>query len=117
MSESAEVGSNRYSAPRGMRLAQVITIGIGGMVGGGIFSVLARPVQIAGGGVYLSFVVGAIVALATGYPCAKLSVRYPSRGGTSMFLDKAFGVPVTAGTFNVLLRLGFSGACEGRPCG
>jgi amino acid transporter len=51
--------------------------------------------------------VGGLVALATGYSYAKLSVRYPSRGGTSTFLDKAFGVPVTAGTFNVLLWLGY----------
>jgi amino acid transporter len=51
--------------------------------------------------------VGGLVALATGYSYAKLSVRYPSRGGTSTFLDKAFAVPVTAGTLNVLLWLGY----------
>ena len=107
MSESTKIGSNKYSAPREMGLAEVIAIGIGGMVGGGIFSVLGLTVQIAGGGAYLSFVVGGLVALATGYSYAKLSTTYPSRGGTSTFLDKAFSVPVTAGTFNVLLWLGY----------
>lgn len=107
MSQSAEVVTDRYSAPRQMGLLEAIAIGIGGMVGGGIFSVLGLTVQIAGGGAYLSFVVGGLVALATGYSYAKLSVRYPSRGGSSTFLDKAFSVPVTAGTFNVLLWLGY----------
>lgn len=90
-----------------MGLVEVVAIGIGGMVGGGIFSVLGLTVQIAGGGAYLSFIVGGLVALATGYSYAKLSVKYPSRGGTTTFLDKAFSVPVTAGTLNVLLWLGY----------
>ena len=77
------------------------------MVGGGIFSVLGLTVEIAGGGAYISFIVGGLVALVTGYSYAKLSSTYPSRGGTSTFLDKAFSVPVTAGTFNVLLWLGY----------
>ena len=67
MSESARIGANRYSTPRRTGLMEVVAIGIGGMVGGGIFSVLGLTVQIAGGGAYLSFTVGGLVALATGY--------------------------------------------------
>ena len=48
--------------PRSLGLAALVSIGIGGMVGGGIFSVLGLTVQIAGSAAYLSFVVGGIVA-------------------------------------------------------
>jgi amino acid transporter len=88
-------------------LIDVVAIGIGGMVGGGIVSVLGLAAEIAGGGAYVSFLIGGLVALVTGYSYVKLSVRYPSRGGTSTFLNEAFGVPVTAGTLNVLLWLGY----------
>jgi len=50
------------SASGSLGLAALVSIGIGGMVGGGIFSVLGLTVQIAGAGAYLSFVVGGIVA-------------------------------------------------------
>ncbi|MDQ3797019.1 MAG: APC family permease [Pseudomonadota bacterium] len=109
MSKSAKSHSNNHAATKAkaLGLVEVIAIGIGGMVGGGIISVLGLTVQIAAGGAYLSFLVGGLVALLTGYSYAKLSVRYPSRGGTTTFINEVFGVPVTAGTLNVLLWLGY----------
>ena len=47
-------------------ISALVAIGIGGMVGGGIFSVLGLTVQLAGAGAYLSFVVGGVVAALTG---------------------------------------------------
>lgn len=88
-------------------LPAALAIGIGGMVGGGIFSVLGLTVQIAGNGAYLSFVVSGVAALLTGYSYAKLSVRYPSRGGTVTFLNQAYESPFVAGWLNVLLWLGY----------
>jgi amino acid transporter len=93
-------------ASRGLGLAALVSIGIGGMVGGGIFSVLGLTVQIAGAGAYLSFVVGGAVAALTGWSYALLSVRIPSRGGTAAFLDRAFGTTV-AGPLNLLLWLSY----------
>jgi amino acid transporter len=87
-------------------LAALVSIGIGGMVGGGIFSVLGLTVQIAGAGAYLSFVTGGIVAALTGWSYALLSVRIRSRGGTAVFLDRAFGTSV-AGPLNLLLWLSY----------
>ena len=87
-------------------LAALVSIGIGGMVGGGIFSVLGLTVQIAGGGAYLSFVVGGGVAALTGWSYSVLSVRIRSRGGTAVFLDRAFGTSV-AGPLNLLLWLSY----------
>jgi amino acid transporter len=87
-------------------LAALVSIGIGGMVGGGIFSVLGLTVQIAGAGAYLSFVVGGIVAALTGWSYSVLSVRIRSRDGTAVFLARAFGTGV-AGPLNLLLWLSY----------
>lgn len=88
-------------------LLSVISIGIGGMVGGGIFAVLGFAVQLAGGGTYIAFALAGIVALITSYSYAKLSVTYPSQGGTVEFLDQAFGPGLTTGGLNVLLFLSY----------
>ena len=71
------------TASGGLGLAALVSIGVGGMVGGGIFSVLGLTVQIAGAGAYLSFVAGGVVAALTGWSYAVLSVRIRSRGGTA----------------------------------
>ncbi|WP_082958476.1 APC family permease [Mycobacterium sp. E3198] len=87
-------------------VAALVSIGIGGMVGGGIFSVLGLTVQLAGAGAYLSFVAGGVIAALTGRSYALLSVRLRSRGGTAFFLDKCFGTAI-AGPLNVLLWLSY----------
>ena len=88
-------------------LLSVISIGIGGMVGGGIFAVLGLAVQLSGGGTYIAFALAGIVALITSYSYAKLSVTYPSQGGTVEFLDQAFGPGLITGGLNVLLFLSY----------
>lgn len=85
----------------------VVAIGIGGMVGGGIFAVLGLAVELAGGGTAIAFAIAGIVALITSYSYAKLSVAYPSQGGTVEFLNKAFGKGVFTGGFNILLWLSY----------
>ncbi len=85
----------------------VVAIGIGGMVGGGIFAVLGLAVQLAHGGTPIAFAVAGVVALLTTYAYAKLSVAYPSRGGTVTFLDRAFGSGALTGSLNVLLWLSY----------
>ena len=52
----------------------VVAIGVGGMVGGGIFAVLDLAVQLAHGGTPVAFAVAGAVALLTAYSYAKLSV-------------------------------------------
>jgi amino acid transporter len=85
----------------------VVAIGVGGMVGGGIFAVLGLAVQLAHGGTSVAFALAGVVALLTAYSYAKLSVAYPSRGGTVTFLDRAFGSGVLTGSLNVLLWLSY----------
>ena len=84
-------------------LWEVVAIGVGGMVGGGIFAVLGLSVQLTGGAAPLAFLLGGVVALLTAYSYSKLSVAFPSRGGTVTFLDRAFGRGLFFGALNVLL--------------
>ena len=88
-------------------LVAVVAIGVGGMVGGGIFAVLGLAVQLAHGGTDVAFALAGVVALLTAYSYAKLSVAYPSRGGTVVFLDRAFGPGLFTGSLNVLLWLSY----------
>ncbi len=85
----------------------VVAIGIGGMVGGGIFAVLGLAVQLARGGTPIAFALAGMVALITSYSYARLSVTYPSQGGTVEFLNQAFGPGVFTGGLNVLLWLSY----------
>ena len=90
-----------------MGLWAVVAVGVGGMVGGGIFAVLGLAVQMAHGGTPVAFALAGTVALLTAYSYAKLSVAYPSRGGTVSFLDRSFGPGMLTGSLNVLLWLSY----------
>ncbi|WP_339613646.1 APC family permease [uncultured Parvibaculum sp.] len=82
-------------------------IGIGGMVGGGIFAVLGLSVELAQGGAPVAFMLAGIVALVTSYAYVKLSVAMPEQGGTVSFLDNAFGSGLLTGSANILLWLSY----------
>jgi amino acid transporter len=70
------------SLPKGKPLGywSIVSIGVGGMVGGGIFAVLGLAAQLVHGGTPIAFALAGIVALITSYPYVKLSITYPSRG-------------------------------------
>jgi amino acid transporter len=85
----------------------VVAIGIGGMVGGGIFAVLGLSVQMTQGAAPVAFVAAGLVALVTTYSYARLSVAFPSQGGTVTFLDQAFGSGLLTGTANILLWISY----------
>ncbi len=86
---------------------EATAIGIGGMVGGGIFAVLGLSVDLAHGGAPVAFLVAGIVALVTAYSYARLSVAFPSQGGTVAFLDRAFGPGLITGSANILLWISY----------
>ena len=86
---------------------EVAAIGIGGMVGGGIFAVLGLAVELSKGGAPLAFLIAGIVALVTSYSYSKLSVTLPGKGGTVSYLDKAFGPGLFTGSMNILLWISY----------
>ena len=79
-SPSAQSGSGQIG------MAAAVSIGIGGMVGAGIFSILGVVAQAAGNAMWLAFAIGGVVALLSTYSYAKLGATFPSAGGAVHFL-------------------------------
>lgn len=84
------------------------SIGIGGIIGGGIFATLGIAVAGSRGSTWISYLVGGIVALLTCYSYAKLSVAFPSKGGTITFINRAFGSGLFSGGLNIMLVLSYA---------
>ena len=68
-----------------------LSIGIGAMVGGGIFAVTGLTIETTRGAAPLAFVIAGIVALLTSYSYLRLTLAFPGEGGTVSFLNRAFG--------------------------
>lgn len=66
-------------------------LGIGSMIGAGIFALLGEAGAVAGAAVWISFLIGGVVAMLLGYVCVKLGSRYPSSGGLITYLIEGFG--------------------------
>ncbi|MCR9227990.1 MAG: APC family permease [Flavobacteriaceae bacterium] len=90
-----------------IKLTEAISIGIGGMVGGGIFAVLGLAVTLSKGGTPLAFLFAGILALITSYSYVKLSKAYPDRGGTVKFINQGFGETIFSGGINNLLWVSY----------
>ncbi|GBE58063.1 inner membrane transport protein YbaT [bacterium BMS3Abin01] len=97
----------REPKKRTVGLPGAISIGIGGMVGGGIFAVLGEAVSLAHGATIVAFLFAGMVALATSYSYAKFSVRYQNRGGTVVFIDNAFRHNLLSGSISFMLWLSY----------
>jgi amino acid transporter len=100
----AKVGSG---AEDSIGLLGALSIGIGGIVGGGIFATLGLAVGDARGSAWLSFLVAGIVALLTAYSYSKLSIAFPSTGGTIAFLNRGFGTGFLSERLSTLLVLSY----------
>lgn len=80
-------------APRGthLNIRQAAFIGVGSMVGAGIFSLLGAAGEVAGAAVWLSFLIAGVIAGLQGYSFSKLGARFPSAGGLMEYVGQIFG--------------------------
>jgi amino acid transporter len=74
-----------------LTVRQAAFIGVGAMVGAGIFALLGAAGEVAGAAVWLSFLIAGVIAGLQGYSFAKLGARYPSAGGMLEYVAKGFG--------------------------
>lgn len=88
-------------------MAAAVSIGIGGMVGAGIFSILGVVAEAAGNAMWAAFAIGGVVALLSTYSYAKLGTRYPSAGGAVSFLVVGYGDGVFVGGLNLFMWAGY----------
>ena len=88
-----------------MNLWSVTAIGIGAMVGAGIFALLGEAAVAAGRDTFIAFLLAGVVAQLSGYSYAKLAARYPDAGGITAYLDAGFGPGRLSGTVSVMFLL------------
>jgi uncharacterized protein len=93
--------------PKQIGFLEAFSIGVGGMVGGGIFAVLGLTIVLAKGAAPLAFALAGLIALVTVYSYVKLSLRYPSEGGTIAFIVQAFGNGLFSSLVNTLMLMGY----------
>jgi len=80
-----------------------VSMGIGAMVGAGIFALLGEASAISGSAVYISFILGGIIALFSGYSLGKLGARFPSSGGIVEYMSQSYGVGFFTGAMSIML--------------
>jgi hypothetical protein len=101
------MGSTTESTKPGIGVIGALSIGIGGIVGGGFFATFGLAVVGARGSTYLSFLLGGVLALLTAYSYVRLTLRYPGPGGTVAFVRLGFGTGILSAATNVLLILSY----------
>ncbi|HSK47841.1 MAG TPA: APC family permease [Coriobacteriia bacterium] len=79
------------SSAKTMTRTQAVFIGIGAMVGAGIFALLGEAGAIALSAVWLSFLLAGIVAGLQGYSFAQLGKKYASAAGLVGYLAAGYG--------------------------
>lgn len=90
--EAAKSASGDPDERRGsLTLRGAVFLGVGAMVGAGIFALLGEAGAIAGAGVWISFLIAGLISVALGYAMAKMGAHYPSSGGLITYLIHGFG--------------------------
>ena len=78
---------------------ELIAIALGGMVGGGIFTILGISVSMVGAYAPLAIAIGGIIAAMAAYSYIKLGVFYKDEGATYAFFKKTYPTSPLAASF------------------
>jgi len=85
-----------------MSVWSVAALGIGSMVGAGVFALLGQVALLVRSETWLAFALGGVAALFSGYSYARLAVHYPSRGGIIDYFRVGLGSPLLARSLSML---------------
>jgi len=80
---ATEEGLRRKLVPR-----QIAMMAIGGAIGVGLFLGSTVTIRLAGPGVIVTYVIGALIALVMGYALAEMAVVHPVAGSFGVFADR-----------------------------
>ncbi len=75
---------------RELTFLEALTMGIGGIIGGGIFSVVGIVLNLAGPAVIISFFLCTLTAIMIGYNYVRLGGKFPYCGGSYQYISEAF---------------------------
>jgi APA family basic amino acid/polyamine antiporter len=76
---------------RRLGVGDAVVIGLGSMIGAGVFASFGPAAQAAGSGLLLGLAVAAIVAYCNAASSARLAARYPASGGTYVYGRERLG--------------------------
>ncbi|MFG3117930.1 APC family permease [Streptomyces sp. NPDC048197] len=76
---------------RRLGTSDAVVIGLGSMIGAGIFAALAPAARAAGSGLLIGLAVAAVVAFCNATSSARLAARYPASGGTYVYGRERLG--------------------------
>ncbi len=104
---------------REIGLWQAALMGVGIILGAGIYVLIGKAAALAGNAVWLSFLLSALVAIFTGLSYAELSSIFPKAGAEYVYTKHAFGrtiafvigwlLVVSGFVFSATVSLGFAG--------
>ncbi|RFU84148.1 APC family permease [Streptomyces triticagri] len=77
--------------PRRLGTADAVVIGLGSMIGAGIFAALAPAARSAGSGLLIGLALAAVVAHCNATSSARLAARHPASGGTYVYGRERLG--------------------------
>jgi len=76
---------------RRLGTGDAVMIGLGSMLGAGVFAVFAPAAQVAGGGLLPALAIAGLVAYGNATSSARLAARYPASGGTYVYGRERLG--------------------------
>ncbi|MBM7025369.1 APC family permease [Clavibacter zhangzhiyongii] len=76
---------------RRLGLLDATVLGLGAMIGAGIFAVMPAAARAAGGGLLVGLAIAAVVAFCNATASAQLAARYPSSGGSYLYGRERLG--------------------------
>ncbi len=86
-----------------LTLTGAVAMGIGVMIGAGIFALTGQVSELAQSWFPLAFLAAGIIAGFSAYSYVKLANAYPSAGGIAMFLKQAYGKSTMTGACALLM--------------
>lgn len=84
------MSSPASAANKDLGLVELVAIALGGMIGGGIFSILGVAVQEVGNAAPIAIAIGAVMALLAAISYARLAAYYEDEGATYAFFKRTY---------------------------
>ncbi|MCP8710563.1 APC family permease [Streptomyces coelicoflavus] len=91
MSNPVTVTGTSGELRRHLGVTDAVVIGLGSMIGAGIFAALAPAAGAAGSGLLIGLALAAVVAYCNATSSARLAARYPASGGTYVYGRERLG--------------------------
>jgi basic amino acid/polyamine antiporter, APA family len=88
---SAESAESANTLARRLGTVDAVVIGLGSMIGAGVFAAFAPAAQAAGAGLLIGLAAAAVVAYCNATASAQLAAEYPRSGGTYLYGRERLG--------------------------